>query len=106
MEMKPEICSIIYLLAENGVVPDLMKEAVQILQRNFARVSKLPVFRQFNWTFLKQLLQNNEDFGVTEEEIFEIVMDWVNFGKENRKEYIPEILKLIRLTHMDVTVEY
>lgn len=43
---------------------------------------------------------------MSEEEVFFAAMNWVNSGPEKRIQYIPDLLKIIRLPLLSPAVEY
>lgn len=102
--VEPDSCLDIYLLAEKYLFSDLMDESIHGVRQHIESVSKTIKFRQMDFKFLKRLLQSNELLETTEAEIFEAAMAWVKFRPEQRNEFIPEILKSIRLKRLTLAV--
>lgn len=102
---NPKTSLQIFLIADTYSFTDLVDKSVRILCKNFSFNSKLPYFNEISFEYFKRIIDSDEYFDVTEEEIFEAAMNWVDFNRNDRQKFIPNILKLIRLTQINPTVE-
>lgn len=105
LNTMPELWLEIYRIADSYALNGLCDETIRMACECFRTIAKSEDFLNMKFNVLKRILCSNENVGVTEEEIFEATMKWVNFD-EKREKCIPEILKLLRLTKIDVTVEW
>lgn len=96
----------IFLIAEIYSFTALSKKSMKIVCNFFAEVSKTLDFNEIMFEFLKRILDSDERFNVTEEEIFEAAMKWVDYNRSKREKCIPNILKLIRLTQISSAVKF
>lgn len=101
---KPEIWLKIYHIAEKYAFNDLMDATIRIVCKDFESIAQTNDFHDMEFACLEQILKSNDINDVAEEKIFEAAMEWVNFA-EDRKQFIPKILKMIRLAIIDETVE-
>lgn len=104
--VQPENCLDIYLMAERTRSTDLMNQSVRMACQNFEELSNMLLFGEMDYKFLKRLLLCGDLIECSDEVVFETAMDWVMYSFEERKQFTPDILRLIRLAELDVTVEY
>lgn len=83
--------------AEQYCLMDLWQKALQFFGANF---HKLPLDELLNVgeRILRKMLAFDE-IAVTEEQIFDFVVTWVQRNEKERAEFVPAILKMIRLKH-------
>lgn len=106
LHAKPKLCLEIFQIAERFSFDKLIAESLQMIGKCFRCVVKKPIFGEMQFSLLERILQSNSKFLAREEEIFEAAMKWVKCDKENREMLIPEILKSIRLVHIDASVHF
>lgn len=59
-----------------------------------------------NFERLLELI-NSDDLNVTrEEDVFDVVVMWINHDKDHREKYRENLFKAIRFNQMDKTVEF
>lgn len=102
---KPELWLEIYQIAEQYSFSDLMDVSICIVCSNFESIAQTIEFCDMEFACLERILEGNYIYGTKEERIFEAAMKWVNFA-EDREQFIPKILKMIRLVRIDKTVEF
>lgn len=100
----PQQCLIIYGIATQCAFAELAEKSAQLMCSKFSDVLKSKEFYDCSFSTLQTLLKHNEYFSTCEEEIFDGLMDWVEYDRAERVELIPEILKLIRLSDINATV--
>lgn len=101
---KPEFTLFIYEIADKYSLTDLIQKSIQMIAKEFRSLVKTDYFFKLSYPLLERILCSDEKFENAEEEIFEAAMKWVEFDMENRKELISNILKSVRLVHMDPMV--
>lgn len=101
----PEVCLEILQIAEKYQFDALKEQSYAAFRDNFRSIMKTVAFCELDYPILNQILNSNEPFNAKEQDIFEAAMYWVNFDLNQREAFVPEILRLIRLTQFDYAVE-
>lgn len=94
----------IFSLAQMYSFTELAKKSFEIICGTFNELSKTSEFYEIHFEYLERILDSEEEFDGTEQDIFEAAMRWVDFNRSEREKFIPNILKLIRLTQIDPKV--
>lgn len=95
----------IYMISKEYAFTDLTNKTLQMICENFEGVSKSVEFLKFDFESLKSIIGGVEPFDVNEQKIFEAAMKWIRRNEAERYHCVPEILKLIHLTQIDVKVK-
>lgn len=96
-QLDPCNCLGIALFAEQQSCIDLNKAALKYTYQNFMQVVKHQEFLGLQSDQLSSLLKSDDLNVVTEENVFESLMTWVQHDSANRENYLPTLLKLIKL---------
>lgn len=105
LKQNPKKFYSVYLISKEYAFTDLTNKTLQMICENFEEVSKSVEFCKFDFDSMKTILGGVEWFDVSEEKIFEAAMQWVEYRKSARNQYVPNILELIRLAQIDVKVK-
>ncbi|XP_071496288.1 kelch-like protein 18 [Diadema antillarum] len=90
-------CIGIRRFAETMVCGDLFQASTSYLHKQFVDVACSDEFMQLDKSELIELL-NMDELNVTgEEQVFDALIGWVRHDEENREEFMPELLGLVRL---------
>lgn len=101
---KPHLCLSIHQIALKHSFNELITKSFANIGRYFRIAVLTPLFSEMEYLQLARILQCDQKFNAEEEEIFEAAMNWVKYDEDNRKQHIPDILKSIRLVHIDTEV--
>lgn len=105
LRSKRELWTKIYQFAEKYSFTDLMESSIRVACEDFQSIRETADFLNLEYSCLERILKSNFLSDVSEQYIFETAMDWVNYLDE-RKQFIPHVLKMIRLVRIDETVEF
>lgn len=96
-QLHPSNCLGFALFAEQRNCDSLMKVAMDFTCQNFAHVCRNQEFFQLNPEQLSKILASDDLNVLSEHEVFEALVSWVQFDQAARNEHVPELLALIRL---------
>ncbi|XP_038214043.1 kelch-like protein 5 isoform X1 [Zerene cesonia] len=96
-QLDPCNCLGIALFAEQQSCMSLHKTAMEYTYQHFMQVVKNEEFLCLGDEQLANLLKSDDLNVVTEENVFESMLLWVNHDIVNREKYLPNLLKLIKL---------
>ncbi|KAL0830632.1 hypothetical protein ABMA28_002774 [Loxostege sticticalis] len=96
-QLDPCNCLGIALFAEQQSCMNLHKSALEYTYQHFMQVVKHQEFLSLQTDQLASLLKSDDLNVVTEENVFESLMTWVQHDSANREQYLPTLLKLIKL---------
>lgn len=85
------------LFAEQQNCGSLMKVAMDFTCQNFSQVCRNQEFFLLNPDQLSKLLASDDLNVLSEHEVFEALVTWVQHDAESRNEHVPDLLALIRL---------
>lgn len=83
---------------------ELQVKVDAVLLNKFQIVAQEEDYRNLNVDTLKWLLQNDNIYVYSEEEIFNALIRWIEFDEEKRKEHFSELLPLVRIQQVKQTV--
>ncbi|XP_026748878.1 kelch-like protein 5 [Galleria mellonella] len=96
-QLDPCNCLGIALFAEQQSCMNLHKSALEYTYQHFMQVVKHQEFLSLQADQLANLLKSDDLNVVTEENVFESLMTWVQHDSPNRESHLPTLLKLIKL---------
>lgn len=99
-QLHPSNCLGFALFAEQLAFNNcnsLMKVAMDFTCQNFAQVCHNQEFFQLDAEQLSKLLASDDLNVLSEHEVFESLVNWVQHDAETRNEHVPDLLALIRL---------
>lgn len=96
-QLHPSNCLGFALFAEQQNCNSLMKVAMDFTCQNFSNVCRNQEFFQLNPDQLSKLLASDDLNILSEQEVFEALVTWVQHDTETRNEHVPDLLSLIRL---------
>ena len=98
--LTPQNCLSTYSLGEQFNLMQLSKASNELIAEDFRSFSKCNEFGSLNSSELMEVL-NRDDLNVlSEDEICESLLSWVEFDTITRAESLPNLLKAIRFQHM------
>lgn len=103
-QMDPSTCLGIASLAEYLDLKDLYESALEFTYENFAAVSKYEEFSLLDIQMLSSLLHRNDLVVRAEEDVFRAMLTWIRYDIEDRGKFAGDLLKMIRLTHLNIAV--
>jgi len=103
-QMDPTTCLGIVNLAEYLDLKDLYQSALDYTYENFAAVAKYEEFLLLDIQMLSSLLQRNDLVVRAEEVVFRAMLAWIRYDTEDRGKFTGELLKMIRLSHLNIAV--
>lgn len=95
--LHPSNCLGIRSFADTFCCGDLVEAAGVFAMKNFSDVSKSEEFLTLDPDELKALISSDDLNVKIEEEVFEAVMSWTEKDIDERKDFLPELLKHVRL---------
>lgn len=95
--LHPSNCLGIRSFADTFCCGDLVEAAGVFAMKNFSDVSKSEEFLRLDPDELLALISSDELNVRTEEEVFEAVLSWTEKEVDERKDFLPELLKNVRL---------
>lgn len=96
-ELDPSNCIGIFLFAESHSCDELKSSALEYLQRNFISASNQEEYLSIDKDNLLRLIESENLKVHTESNVFEAAMDWILHDLSQRREFLGQILKRIRL---------
>lgn len=96
-QLHPSNCLGFALFAEQQNCHSLMRVAMDFTCQNFGQVCRNQEFFQLNPDQLSKLLSSDDLNVLSEHEVFEALVTWVQHDTETRNEHVPDLLALIRL---------
>lgn len=92
------------LIADKYSYSVLRQQAFQFICETFESIPSTEILK-FDHALFEELLKCN-DVDATEEMIFNRLLEWFSNSEDDRKDYMPELLKLIRLEYFAPQVIY
>ncbi|KAL9956368.1 hypothetical protein ACROYT_G037835 [Oculina patagonica] len=96
--MSSSNCIFNYLFAEKYECKELQKYAAELIKQNFATVGKSKEFVQLSSDHIKDLISGDDIMIRAEEDIFEIILEWIGHNQEDRERYFAELFCHVRLS--------
>ena len=95
-----------YLFAEKYECPKLRNYARELIKQNFATVAKSNDFRRLSYEHIKELISSDDIVIQAEEDVFEVIMDWIAEDQGNRDKFFSELFRHIRLSSISQEFVY
>ncbi|XP_034186020.1 kelch-like protein 10 [Osmia lignaria lignaria] len=96
-ELRPENCLGIFKFARHYFCRDLEKKGRKYIRHHFKRILQdSPEFKELTSEELEAILRDDELNVKNEEIVFDAVKTWTEYNVEERKTYLPSLLKSVR----------
>ncbi len=95
-QLHPSNCLGFMAFADLHSCPDLFNESQRFARKHFPEVRMSEEFIQLTASNVIDLISSNELGVLSEEVVFEAVIQWVNHDRENRMEHLPSLVKQVR----------
>ena len=92
-----ENCFTICTIADAFLCDRLAQTVTQYMNRKFTELAKTETFLKLAKEDIVKFLSSDDIQIENEEQLLEIIKDWINYSPEVRKDYFTELLNLIRL---------
>ena len=93
-------CVSTYHFAENYNCEKLLSDARNYILSNFATVSKTEEFLNLSSNEVKMWISSNEINVSAEEDVFKIILTWIDHEKNERNENFAELFREVRLVYI------
>ena len=87
-----------YLFAEKYECKDLRSYAGELIKQNFGVVGRSKEFLLLSFDLVKDLISRDDIVISGEEDIFEIILEWIDENFEEREQYFAELFSYLRLS--------
>ncbi|XP_062913206.1 kelch-like protein 18 [Mobula hypostoma] len=95
--LHPKNCLGVRQFAETMMCTVLYDSANSFIHQHFVEVSMSEEFLALSFEEVLELVARDELNVKSEEQVFEAVLAWVRFNRENRESYLPQLLTKVRL---------
>ncbi|XP_067835021.1 kelch-like protein 18 [Heptranchias perlo] len=95
--LHPKNCLGVRQFAETMMCTVLYDSSNSFIHQHFVEVSMSEEFLQLLFEEVLELVARDELNVKSEEQVFEAVLAWVRFNRENREDYLPQLLTKVRL---------
>ena len=96
-------CVSIYQFAEQYSCAELISYAKKFILANFIAVTKTEEFLNLSAKEIEQFISSDDIEVSTEEDVFKLILTWVDHNKAQRKEQFPQLFRQVRLVHVSPT---
>lgn len=83
---------------------DLLEAAKRFAKEHFVEIVKSDIFNQLDFEHFLDLLKTDELIIYSEEEVFNTMMQWVNYDGYARKRYVRKLLPAIQFAYLKSSV--
>ncbi|XP_037953330.1 kelch-like protein 5 [Teleopsis dalmanni] len=98
--MQPSNCLSIFCIAECLNTLDLMQKAECFIKRHFLKVSQHQEFLELDIEHLQHFVKSEDITVDSEEDVFNILINWLTFKKDEREEHKSDLLSFLRLSQL------
>ena len=91
-------CVLNYLFAEKYDCKELQTYAGELIKQNLATLGKSKEFVQLSCNHIKDLISGDDIVIGAEEDIFEIILEWIEQNQEEREPCFAELFRHVRLS--------
>lgn len=98
-----ENCLMILSMADTFSCSGLSKTVTQYVNREFSEVAKTESFLKLSKEEIIKFLSSDDISIENEDQLLEIVIDWISYDPEVRKDFCGELLKLVRLPFVSLS---
>lgn len=102
--LSPRTALGIHRLAERHGLMDLSGVAVRKISKHFDEISQGDEFRKMSCAQLTVILSNDGIKTGSAMEVFEAIMQWMEFDKDNRNDFLLELLGSVRVSSLSSEV--
>ncbi|KAK5983516.1 BTB domain-containing protein [Trichostrongylus colubriformis] len=95
-------CLLIRQFAEQHNCVNLLNSSDDYAVDHFIELRELDEFKLIAFPHLRDLIRRSDLKITSEEQVFESVIDWVESNPCDRKNYLPELLSLVRLPQLNM----
>ncbi|OCT81052.1 kelch-like protein 6 [Xenopus laevis] len=99
--LHPKNCVGILRLADTHSLESLKVQVQNYIIQNFSQVLNQEDFLELPFEILSHMLKSDDLFVTEESQVFETVINWVEYKKSERLELLPRILECVRLPLLD-----
>ncbi|KAL9953496.1 hypothetical protein ACROYT_G040919 [Oculina patagonica] len=93
-------CISTYNFAERYQCEELVFDAKKIIHINFTNVAKAEEFLNMSSEEVNQWISSEEIVVSAEEDVFKIILSWINHNKSERKKYFADLFRQVRLIYV------
>ncbi|KAK7919546.1 hypothetical protein WMY93_010830 [Mugilogobius chulae] len=93
-------CVSVHRLALTYSLDQLIEGATTLIRKNFHKVIHNKEFHTLPFDLIRGWLSDSEITVNNEQELFQIIVEWVNDNKDEREEHFEELFGLLRLTQI------
>ena len=87
-----------YLFAEKYLFEELLSDNTNFILANFTTVAETEDFLNLSSEEVKMWISRDEINVTTEEDVFKIILTWIDGQQSERKKYFAELFREVRLT--------
>ena len=95
-QLHPSNCLGFMAFADLHSCHDLLVESQRYAQKHFPEVRMSEEFIHLSSTTVIDLISSNDLGVLTEEDVFEAVIQWIKHDRDNRIEYLPSLIEHVR----------
>lgn len=95
-QLHPSNCLGFMAFADLHSCPDLLNESQRFARKHFPEVRMSEEFIQLPPSNVIELISSNELGVLSEEDVFEAVMQWVNHDRDSRMQQLPSLVQQVR----------
>lgn len=95
-QLDPGNCLGIMDFADLHSCRNLLQEAQTYARKHFPEVRQSDEFMQLKSTQVAELISSNELGVLSEEDVFEAVIQWVKHDPESRRDHLPQLIEHVR----------
>ena len=93
-------CISTYHFAELYQCEELLSKARQVILANFTAIAKTEEFLNLSSKEVEMLISSDEMYVSAEEDVFKIILTWIDCDKNERKKHFDELFRHVRLIYV------
>ena len=93
-------CTSIYYFAEIYQCKELVSDAKNFIHANFTNVAKTEEFLNMSSEEVNKWISSDEINVSSEEDVFKIILTWIDHDKSERKKYFADLFRHVRLIYV------
>ena len=101
--LDTENCFMILSMADAFSCNDLSQTVTQYVNREFSKVAKTESFLKLSKEEIIKFLSSDDISVENEDQLLEIITDWISYDLEARKDFCGQLLKLVRLSFVSLS---
>ena len=91
-----------YYFADSYQCEDLFSISMSLIFTNFSSVAKTKDFLNLSCKEVKRWISNDEIYVDSEEDVFNIILAWIDHDNEERKKYFADLFCEVRLVYLSL----